>query len=982
MNAADSALAYQAKGWRPVPIGPGSKVPHDLSSGLPLNDWASYEPDAAALEAWRAKGFGVGVVLGEASGGLVDVDLDAPEAAGLAADFLPPTGAVFGRASKPSSHWLYVARGAGLRRFADGASRSLVELRGAGGQTVFPPTVHPSGEPIAWEGASVEPAEIGAAELGRAVTALAVGCLLERQAPGVDRGERRGLAFGVVDGDATAWASLRKLLPEADARAAERFTGTMPPEPSTPAPHLVLVGEAEGLAGRSARARAYLERCDAAVSGQGGHATAFATALKVVRGFSRDEADARSWEHEWRSLLAAYNARCTPPWSARELAHKLDHALRQSTTTWGFLLDAQPPRTVRASHSRASQGWGEARAETPPTPEPWEGLPPSPGPTAYEPSAPGELARLPFPSRALPGALRAFVEAESTFSETPPDLAGVLALAACSAAIAGKVRLRVRGDHVEPLNLMFVVAMPPGERKSAVFASAFAPIEAYEKALAESMRPMLAKAAAEREALQGTIADLRRRLRKAPVEQKPELEAELADTIRKRDEAPPPTPPRLLASDATPEKIAQLLAEQGGRLCIAEAEGTIFEVMAGRYSKTGASNLEVFLKGHAGDALRVDRLGRDALFVARPALTMALAIQPDVLRSAADRREFRARGMLARLLVALPTSRVGTRTGDTPAMPPEVRRAYDGALRGLLAIRLPTEGEPTPLVELSEEAGQVWRAFSREIERMLAPGGQLAEMRDWGGKLPGAVARLAAVLHFAEAAAAGDDARREAWHAPIDEATMHGAIEIGRYFLGYARFVFGELLVPERERVETDRLVSALAVLDWLDPTKRGLTAVEVITRLWPAEARGPVPSGALDAREVIASFAGVRSAGKPTALALGHALRRAKGRDAGGWRLEQAGKAHRGVARWVVVPSTPETTPPSHPFPPDGTLQSNRAAGSGGGSGGGRANTSASPPVSPPCLTATAGYEMPAGGAGGDGGDALSLDGFSGPQA
>jgi uncharacterized protein DUF3987/bifunctional DNA primase/polymerase-like protein len=887
MSAADAASVYRAKGWRPVPIGPGSKAPHDPSSGLPLNDWPSYEPDAAALEAWHAKGFGVGVVLGEVSGGLADVDLDAPEALALAAEFLPPTGAMFGRVSKPRSHWVYVARGAGLRRFADGELRALVELRGKGGQTVFPPTEHPEGEAIAWEGASVEPAEVDASELVRCVAALAVGCLIVRHAPDMSAPERRAFAFGVVDGDLAAWSRLRELFPDADVRAVERFIGAgVPLEAPPQMPHSPPVGEPERTAGRLGRARAYLERCDAAISGRGGHATAFATALKVIRGFSRDEADARAWEHEWRALLAEYNARCEPPWSAGELAHKLKQALRHSTVPWGFLIDAPLSNRPSSAGSKVGQVGVAAEVGAPPEPDPWGGLSSSPGPAAYEPPAPVEPERPPFPLGALPLVLRAFVEAESTFSETPPDLAGVLVLAACSAAIAGKVRLRVRGDHLEPLNLMLVAAMLPGERKSAVFASAFAPIEAYERALAENVRPMLAKAKAECDALAGTAADLRRRLRKASAEQKVDLEAELAETIRKQAEVQSPVAPRLLASDATPEKIAHLLTEQGGRLCVAEAEGTIFEVMAGRYSKTGASNLEVFLKGHAGDSLRVDRLGREALFVARPALTMALAIQPDVLRSAAGRREFRARGMLARLLVALPASRVGTRTGETPAVPPEVRKVYEGAVRALLAVRLPAEGESTPLVELSEEAGQAWRAFSREVERMLAPGGELAEMRDWGGKLPGAVARIAAVLHFVEAAAAGDAARRDAWHTPVAEATMLGAVELGRYFLGHARFVFGELVMPQRERDETDRLAAALATLAWLGPSGRGPTAAEIIARLWPAEARGPVPPDVLDAREAIAVFAGVRPSGRPTALALGRALGRAKGREAAGYRL------------------------------------------------------------------------------------------------
>src|ERR1035437_3883116 len=49
----------------------------------------------------------IGVQLGARSNGLADVDLDCAEAFRLAPYFLPPTDAVFGRASKPSSHFLF-----------------------------------------------------------------------------------------------------------------------------------------------------------------------------------------------------------------------------------------------------------------------------------------------------------------------------------------------------------------------------------------------------------------------------------------------------------------------------------------------------------------------------------------------------------------------------------------------------------------------------------------------------------------------------------------------------------------------------------------------------------------------------------------------------------------------------------------------------------------------------------------------------------
>jgi hypothetical protein len=54
----------------------------------------------------------VGILTGEPSGGLVDVDCDAPEAAQAAAELLPPTGLVSGRAGNPASHYWYQIAGA------------------------------------------------------------------------------------------------------------------------------------------------------------------------------------------------------------------------------------------------------------------------------------------------------------------------------------------------------------------------------------------------------------------------------------------------------------------------------------------------------------------------------------------------------------------------------------------------------------------------------------------------------------------------------------------------------------------------------------------------------------------------------------------------------------------------------------------------------------------------------------------------------
>jgi hypothetical protein len=86
--------------------------------------------------------------------------------------------------------------------------------------------------------------------------------------------------------------------------------------------------------------------------------------------------------------------------------------------------------------------------------------------------------------------------------------------------------------------------------------------------------------------------------------------------------------------------------------------------------------MEVFLKGHAGDRLRVDRRTRQE-FIKAPALTMGLAVQPSVLEDIGKNRGFDGRGLLARFLYCLPEFLVGYRKIDSDPVPPAVGATYE-----------------------------------------------------------------------------------------------------------------------------------------------------------------------------------------------------------------------------------------------------------------------------------------------------------------
>jgi hypothetical protein len=179
-TAADFARLYLESGWCPIPIPHGEKAPavdgwQDLRLGLGDVDKAFPDPS------------NVGVILGDPSNGLVDVDLDSGEAVTLAPKFLPPT-LRFGRPGKPLSHWLYKSPEIQSKAFACADPKdpstmlTIVELRGNRRQTVFPPSKHRgTGEAIAFdETGPGDPAVVDAKALKDAVSRLALAALWVR----------------------------------------------------------------------------------------------------------------------------------------------------------------------------------------------------------------------------------------------------------------------------------------------------------------------------------------------------------------------------------------------------------------------------------------------------------------------------------------------------------------------------------------------------------------------------------------------------------------------------------------------------------------------------------------------------------------------------------------------------------------------------------------------------------------------------------
>ena len=208
MTSLDVARLYTGYGWSVIPVPHGSKNPG-------FDGWQNLRLTEADLpHRFNGKPQNVGVLLGEPSNGLVDVDLDCVQAIRLAPRFLPHTELRFGRSGKPDSHWLYLCDPlVPTERFmevrdvvVEGKKKrpTLVEFRSTRSQTIFPWSTHESGEPITFCAEGV-PTVVEGAVLAAHVAKLAAAALLARHWPG--EGTRHYAAGALAGGLARAgWA--------------------------------------------------------------------------------------------------------------------------------------------------------------------------------------------------------------------------------------------------------------------------------------------------------------------------------------------------------------------------------------------------------------------------------------------------------------------------------------------------------------------------------------------------------------------------------------------------------------------------------------------------------------------------------------------------------------------------------------------------------------------------------------------------------
>jgi P4 family phage/plasmid primase-like protien len=290
----------------------GCTCPEGKRCGSPgkhprLKGWeAAATRDETQIRKWWGAGMWPTANVGVACGvdGLIVLDIDGAEGAAsldqLEADHgpLPDTlRARSGRVGGGGEHRYFraTAEQSAAAKLGNTSGKLGVKLdtRGAGGQVVAPPSLHASGARYAW-----------------------------------------------VDSEATI-AQLPAWLFELLTKERE----DAPPAEPTPEPEEIEARRRLAThAGRPhalARFRAYVAKHPGADERQGGGKETFRLAAVGVKGFMLDGAIVLG------ELRGAWNARCSPPWTAAALAHKVSEAPRYTGIQWGQHLEESRPMPER-----------------------------------------------------------------------------------------------------------------------------------------------------------------------------------------------------------------------------------------------------------------------------------------------------------------------------------------------------------------------------------------------------------------------------------------------------------------------------------------------------------------------------------------------------------------------------------------------------------------------------------------------------------
>lgn len=365
----------------------------------------------------------------------------------------------------------------------------------------------------------------------------------------------------------------------------------------------------------------------------------------------------------------------------------------------------------------------------------------------------------PFPVDVFPEPIRNYITTGARAMDCPPEFIGVPMLAEAAAAIGNRLALQVTAAWRQTCQVWACIVGDPGTAKSPAAEHASQPLNRLQMRAMADWREAIQRYEASLAACQAA----RKEAKNAPEMKKPER----------------PELEHFFTTDATIEGLVRILAHP--QSCtpglVVRRDELVGWVRAFDAYKTGrGGERQTWMELWAGRPVKSDRAGRDPYVCEMPCVSVAGAIQPDMLPQLEVEAGVRD-GFLERVLWSWPVARPMA-LSDVPIPADLVEHVAD--VFSYLRHANPTRPAPA-IVHLSPEAKAILQAW--HVENCKAQEHVHGALRGYYAKLPTQAARLCLILHALSHPA-------DPTAVPVAGATLMAAITLVEYFRAHAHRVF------------------------------------------------------------------------------------------------------------------------------------------------------------------------------------------------
>ncbi|MEO5721072.1 MAG: DUF3987 domain-containing protein [Chthoniobacterales bacterium] len=419
-------------------------------------------------------------------------------------------------------------------------------------------------------------------------------------------------------------------------------------------------------------------------------------------------------------------------------------------------------------------------------------------------------ARLPdFPANCLPEILERQARGISGLCGVPIAMSAPMVLATASISIGKGLCVRSLPGKVTPANLYVLICKTSGSGGTLTFKHATAPLVGMQQTLRrEFEQKAKSRIDAEHAAISSQIEELKRKCKRAEAEEREQIVEELTQLNEKLTEIEKRVGALLYVTDVTPEKLAEMLAEQSETLAHidSDAADALGIITGTRYGDGKHTQETVWLKSYSGEATVIFRKNGKPLHLTAPCMAVLFVATPDKVQELFRTPRLTSGGLLPRFLVCDPGARpvpLDASAAETAhTLTSDVSQPYESAVFAAIHRYRFCDADDPDEIDFTPAARRLivedWNRFCK-----VSNG---TEDSPFEARHTENAIRLALVLHVykhVEMTRSGEaiyNARMRAHEHPVDEQTARDALRIRDWFTLHQE----ALRTPQRAAADDD----------------------------------------------------------------------------------------------------------------------------------------------------------------------------------